>query len=131
MVPGFGDGGALPLPGEARNPYSGREASAASRRHDPDGGVGDDAPFDLARRLLRPDEDDPERAAAFGDIEQNVLDQASPLARGVLVQFVDHRKQEAAGPTAASLSSFGGQDDTDDETQARSRKLCRSIRVTC
>ena len=34
---------------------------------DPGGGVrvGDDAPFDLACRLLRPDEDDPERAAAF------------------------------------------------------------------
>ena len=74
---GFGDGGALPLPGCEQEPVFGpRGLGGVAAAHDPDGGVGDDPPFDLARGLLRPDKDDPERAAAFGDVEQNVLDRA-------------------------------------------------------
>lgn len=112
---GFGDGGALPLPGRQEPVFGPGRLGGVEASHDPDGGVGDDAPFDLARRLLRPDKDDPERAAAFGDIKQDVFDRAGPLARGVLVQFVDHREQEAAGPGSLLTGGFGGQDDTDDE----------------
>ena len=45
-----------------RKPYSGRAASAGSSRpDDPDRRVRDDAALDLARRLLRADQDDAER----------------------------------------------------------------------
>ena len=57
---------------------------------DTNGGVRDDAPLDLARRLLGADEDDPERSPALGDVEQRLLDGAPAFTRRVFVQLVEH-----------------------------------------
>ena len=82
-----------------RNPYSPRAASAASSRPTTRiARVGDDAPLDLARRLLGADEDDPERAAPLGDVEQDLLDRARPLPRRVLVELVEHDELQRAAP---------------------------------
>src|SRR5690349_18172514 len=67
---------------------------------DADRAVGHDAPFHLAGRLLGADQDHPERPAAFGDIQQELLDRAVPLARRVLVQLV----QQARSPRTITES---------------------------
>ncbi len=64
---------------------------------DADGAVGHHPALDLARRLLRTDQDDAEAAAALGDVEQDLLDRAGPLARCVLVQLVEHDELQRLG----------------------------------
>ena len=62
-----------------RKPYSGpRRLGGSSRPTTRIAELGDDAPLDLARGLLRADQDDAERAAALGDVEQDLLDRESP-----------------------------------------------------
>jgi hypothetical protein len=61
---------------------------------DADRAVGHDPPLHLAGRLLSPDQDHPERPAAFGDIQQELLDRAVPLARRVLVQLIQHDEHQ-------------------------------------
>ena len=66
---------------------------------DSDRRVGDDATLDLARRLLRTDENDSERTTSLGDVEQYLLDRTGTLARGVLVQLVEYDElQWSRGP---------------------------------
>ena len=99
MVPGLRMP-ARPRPAAVRKPYSGRSASAASRRPDhPQRGVRHDPALDLGGRLLRADEHDAEAAAALGDVEEHLLDRAAPLARGVLVELVEDDEDE--GPRGA------------------------------
>ncbi len=81
----------------------------------PDGRVGHDAALDLAGRLLRADQDDAQRPAALGDVEQHVLDRRGALARRVLVQLVDHREQQAARAGVLLARGLGRQHHADDE----------------
>lgn len=81
-----------------------------------------DPSLNLAGRLLGADEDYPERAPAFGDVEQHILDWTGAFAQGVLIQLVDHLKQ----PTRSGgllASSFGHQDDTDDKALGTLRQV--------
>ena len=65
-----------------RKPYSGAlRLGRVEPARDADRRVRDDAALDLARGLLRADEDDAERAAALGDVEQDLLDRRVALAR--------------------------------------------------
>ena len=85
--------------------------------HDSDRAVGDDAAFDFARRLLGTDQNHPEAATPFGDVEQNLLDGALPLARGILVELVEHEKKHLGGLTGGFLLIKGSLDgDPDHET---------------
>ena len=56
-------------------------------RH-PNGSVFEHLGGNPRRSLLRPDEQDTERPASLGDVDQHVLDRALSVARGVLVQLV-------------------------------------------
>jgi len=60
-----------------KNGLSGRSTSYCFHRCDAAGG------------LLGTDEDDAQGAATLGDVQQDVLDGAVPLARGVLVELVE------------------------------------------
>ena len=102
IVPGLAMRGPLPV-------GLGQEAVLGPRRlgrvepaDDPDRRVGDDAPLDLARGLLRADQDDAEAAAALGDVEQDLLDRRAALARRVLVELVEHDEQQRPGGAAAA-----------------------------
>src|SRR5262249_24999368 len=53
-----------------------------------DRAVGQYSPFDLARGLLGADQDDSKRAAALGQVKQDLLDRAVALQRRVLVELV-------------------------------------------
>ena len=66
--------------------------------HHPHRGVAHHPPLHLAGRLLGADEDDPQRASALGDVEQDVLDGALPFARGVLVELVEHHEDLSPVP---------------------------------
>ncbi len=78
--------------------------------------VGDDAPLDLARGLLRADEDDAERAAALGDVEQDLLDRRFTVAGRVLVELVEHDEQQRLVlPGALLVVERPAQGDADDE----------------
>ena len=57
----------------------------------------------------------PRRPAAFGDVQQHVLDRAVAFARCVLVQLVDHGEQQAAGPGRFLAGGLGGEHDADHE----------------
>ncbi len=72
----------------------------------PDSGVAYHPPLDLAGRLLGANENDPQRAAALGDVKQDVFDGALALARGVLVELVEHH--EYLAPVAPRFR--GGED---------------------
>ena len=100
-----------------RNPYSpARRLGGVEPADDPDRRVGDDPPLDLARRLLGADEDDAERPAPLGDVEQDLLDRARPLPRRVLVELVEHDELQRPGLARALLALEGlAQDDADDE----------------
>ena len=81
----------------------------------PDAGVGHDPAFHLARRLLGADQDDAQAPAAFGDVQQHVLDRAVALARRVLVELVDHREQQAARPGGLLAGGLRGEHHADHE----------------
>ena len=91
------------------------------------------APLDLARGLLRADQDDAERAAALGDVEQDLLDRASTLARRVLVELVEHDEQQRprACPTRSLSSNALRRVTPTTNRLARSWRLWRSTTVTC
>ena len=99
-----------------RKPYSGRPASAGSSR--PTTLM---LELDTIRRSTSlavcwaPIRMMPEAAAAFGDVEQDVLDRAVAFPRGVLVQLVDHGEQQAARPGRLLAGGLGGQHHADDE----------------
>ena len=61
---------------------------------DPERRVGDDPALDLRGGLLGADEDDPEAPPALGDVEQDLLDRAPALARGVPVELVEDEEVE-------------------------------------
>ena len=83
---------------------------------DADRRVGDDAPLDLARGLLRADQHDAERAAALGDVEEDLLDRRLAVARRVLVQLVEHDEQQRLGRPGLLLAvERAAQRDADDE----------------
>ena len=84
---------------------------------DPDRRVGDDAALDLARRLLRADQDDAEGPAPLGHVEQDLLDRARAFAGRVLVELVEHDELQRAGPCPARSLSLErlAQHDADDE----------------
>ena len=57
----------------------------------------------------------PEAAAAFGDVQQHVLDRAVALPRRVLVELVDHGEQQAARPGGLLAGGLRGEHDADHE----------------
>ena len=94
IVPGLGDRGPLAVR-RREEAVLGRCASAGvETARDADRAVRDDPPLDLAGGLLGADEDDAERAAALGDVEQDLLDRRVALRRRVLVQLVEHEEQQ-------------------------------------
>ena len=83
---------------------------------DPDRAVRQDAPLNFAGGLLRPDQDDPQRPASFGDVEQDLLDRAVAFTRRVLVQLVeDDKHQRPRGALALLAGELAPQRDADDE----------------
>ena len=102
---------------------AGQEAVLATGRlrgieaaDDPDGGVGHDAPLDLAGRLLRADQDHAQRPTTLGHVEQDLLDRAGAVPGRVLVQLVQHHELQRARLTGPLLVVEGlAQHDADDE----------------
>ena len=66
-----------------------------------EGAVRHHARLDLGGGLLRADQDHPQRSPALGDVEDALLDRAAPLARGVLVELVEHDEDRRRGPRRA------------------------------
>ncbi len=64
--------------------------------HHAERGVGDDPALDLARGLLRADQDHPERSTALGDVEQDLLDRAPVPSRGAY-RFSSSRTRNVSG----------------------------------
>ena len=62
------------------------------------------APLDLARGLLRPNEDDAERPTTFGYVEEDLLDGRLTFTRRVLVQLVEDKEQKRSGDARRSPS---------------------------
>ena len=100
-----------------RYPYSGRVGfGGVQPAGDPDRAVRHDAPLHLARGLLGPDQDHPERPATLGHIEQDLLDRAVTLAGRVLVQLVQHDEhQRPRGALAFLAGELAAQRDADHE----------------
>ena len=114
---GLDDRGPLPLHRGGRKPYSPRPASAGSSR--PTTRIAELATMRRStsrRRLLRADEDDAERAAPLGHVEEDLLDRARAVAGRVLVELVEHDELQRPGLTRALLAlERPAQDDADDE----------------
>ena len=107
---------ALPLHGGQEAVFAAGCLGGVEAADHADGRVGDDAPFDFARRLLRADKDDAERSAALGDVQQDLLDRARPFTRGVLVELVEHDEQQRPCGARTFLVVEGlAQDHADDE----------------
>src|SRR5580704_14455101 len=70
---------------------------------DADSGVGEDPPLHVCRGLPRPDQDDAERPAALGDVEEDLLDRAVALARRVLLAAITRDYPGPASPAVRQL----------------------------
>ena len=91
-----------------RKPYSSRcDSGRVEPADDAERRVRRHAALDLARRLLRADQDDAEAAAALGDVEHDLLDRAAALARRVLVQLVQHEEDEGVARRRAPSPPSG------------------------
>ena len=112
---GLGDGGADPLRGGQEAVLGPSRLGRVEAADHPDRRVRHDAPLHLAGGLLRADQDDAERPAALGDVEQHVLDRRAALARRVLVQLVDHREQQPARAGLLLARGLGGEHHADHE----------------
>ncbi len=104
IVPGLASSARCALGGREEAVLGPRRLGRVEPADHPDRRVGHDPPLDLARGLLRADQDHAQRPAALGDVEQHLLDRAGALARRVLVQLVEHHEQQRLGGAGLLLA---------------------------
>src|SRR5260370_1069919 len=92
----LGERGPLPLRRREVSVLRALRLGGVKAAGDPDRAVRQDPALDLARGLLGADEDHSERAAAFGQVKQDLLDRAVAFAWCVLVELVEHDEHERA-----------------------------------
>ena len=131
MVPGLASVARLRCEA-GRNPYSGRPASAGSSR--PTILIEE---FDTMRRSTSeavcwaPMRMMPRRAAAFGDVEQDVLDRGRPSRGAYLFSSSSIVNSSPPGPAASLRSVSAARTTPTTNRWARSCRACRSTTVTC
>ena len=131
-MPGLASTARARCDGGSGNPYSGRPASAGSSR--PTTLIDE---LDTIRRSTSlavcraPIRMMPSERPGLRDVEEHLLDRAAALPRGVLVQLVQHREQQPAGPAALLARGLLRQHHADDEPLRALGQVVQIDPVSC